>query len=146
MPRSTILFFPDINVWLALTFRRHVHHAIARRWLNSETEADLFFCRLTQLGLLRLLSTTSIMGDQVCSQVAAWTIYDGWLESGRAMFLDEPPAIGQTFRVISSSGRPAPKDWTDSYLAAFAQTSGLRLVTFDRALGQKTQDSILLEL
>jgi len=145
MPRSTISFFPDINVWLALTFRGHAHNAAARSWLASEPEADLLFCRLTQLGLLRLLSTAAVMGNQVCSQAAAWRAYDQWVGSGRAAFVDEPPSVEQAFRIVSSSAQSAPKDWVDSYLAAFAQTSGLRLVTFDRALGKRAQGALLLE-
>ena len=52
MPRSTRLFlFPDIDVWIALTYERHVHHLIARKWFEGqEPTSRLFFCRFTQLG------------------------------------------------------------------------------------------------
>jgi len=64
MPGSTTSFlFPDINVWIALTWEGHVHHAIARRWFGTvDGGARLFFCRFTQLGLLRLLSSEAVMG------------------------------------------------------------------------------------
>ena len=32
MPPSTTSFFPDINVWVALTYEGHVHHATAAAW------------------------------------------------------------------------------------------------------------------
>ena len=38
----------------------------------------------------------------------------------------------------------APKDWADSYLIAFAQSAGIRLVTLDKAIGHRASDTILL--
>ena len=59
MPGSTKSFlFPDINVWVALTYERHVHHLLAHDWLaDASDDVRLLFCRFTQLGLLRLLVT-----------------------------------------------------------------------------------------
>src|SRR5437867_2517336 len=113
MPASTKLFlFPDVNVWVALTYQAHVHHNAARGWLGSlRAEARLFFCRATQLSLLRLLTTEAVMGDEVMSQALAWETYDRWFEDDRVAFLAEPPAIEQTFRAMSRFERPAAKDW-----------------------------------
>jgi uncharacterized protein len=147
MPRSTRSFlFPDVNVWIALTFRGHIHHAAARAWLNSvPDDSELCFCRLTQLGLLRLLTTAAVMGNKVLSQAEAWDLYDDWLEHGHAAYVEEPPAIELTFRSLSESRQAAPKDWADSYVSAFAQVSGLRLVTFDQALQRRTAGAVLLK-
>ncbi len=146
MPRSTRLFlFPDINVWIALTFSGHVHHSSARTWLDSLPEtAELIFCRFTQLGFLRLLTTSSVMGGEVRTQIEAWDIYEQWLTEGHASFAEEPPSTERLFRSMSLSRQAAPKDWADSYLSAFVQAAGFRLVTFDQALGRKTTGSILL--
>ena len=59
MPGSTKSFlFPDINVWVALTYEGHVHHLVAHDWLaDAGDDVRLLFCRFTQLGLLRLLVT-----------------------------------------------------------------------------------------
>jgi uncharacterized protein len=147
MPRSTRLsLFPDVNVWIALTFRGHLHHSTARTWLDSVPEdAELCFCRLTQLGFLRLLTTTAVMGNKVLTQAEAWNIYDDWLENGTAAYVEEPPAIELTFRSLTESGQAAPKDWADSYVSAFAQVSGLRLVTFDQTLQRRTAGAVLLK-
>lgn len=146
MPRSTRSFlFPDVNVWIALTYRAHKHHIAARTWLDSlADESELCFCRLTQLGFLRLLTTDAGMGSQVLSQTQAWETYDDWLQRGQAIYMDEPPTVEQVFRSFSQSGQPAPKDWADSYVSAFAQASGIQLVTFDRTLHRRTAKSILL--
>jgi toxin-antitoxin system PIN domain toxin len=147
MPRSTSSFlFPDINVWLALTYDGHVHHPIVNAWHQKlANEARLCFCRFTQLGLLRLLTTDAVMGsDQVLTQPQAWSTYDRCFADGRALLLDEPSRIEQRFRALSQDRRPAAKDWADSYLAAFAIEAGLCLVTLDQALYRKAQEGILL--
>jgi uncharacterized protein len=140
MPRSTKSFlFPDVNVWIALTFRGHIHYAEARIWLDSVSEdAEFCFCRLTQLGFLLLLTPSAVMGNKVLSGAGEWDVYDEWLENGRASYVEESPAIELAFRSLSKSPQVAPKDWADSYVSAFAQVSGLRLVTFDQALQSRT--------
>jgi predicted nucleic acid-binding protein len=79
------------------------------------------------------------------TQAAAWEVYDDWLENGQAGFIEEPPPIERIFRALSQSRQPAPKDWADSYISAFAQDSGLRLVTFDQGLLRRTGGSLLLK-
>jgi uncharacterized protein len=147
MRRSSRLFlFPDINVWVALTYDRHVHHTIALKWFDSLAPAALpFFCRITQLGLLRLLSAPAVMGpDQAKNQQDAWEAYDRWLEDERVEFLYEPSGLETQFRALTRSPQASPKDWADSYLAAFAHASRLTVVTFDRAFQSKIRELVLL--
>ena len=89
MPGFTTSFlFPDVNVWVALTHGRHVHHSVAHDWLSSlDDDARLCFCRITQLGLLRLLTAEAVMGDETMGQVDAWSVYDRWLANDRVTFL-----------------------------------------------------------
>jgi uncharacterized protein len=148
MPKSTTSFlFPDINVWIALTIQRHVHHVRATKWFDSlGGSGRLFFCRFTQLGLLRLLTLEAVMGQkEVMAQAEAWKTYDRWLQDERIGFLDEPPEIEATFRGLTQSGQAAPKDWADSYLAAFALAAQLTFVTFDQAFSSKTKQLALLK-
>lgn len=147
MTRSTTSFlFPDLNVWLALSYQAHVHHRIASAWFNSLSDSvRVCFCRMSQIGLLRLLTTEAIMtAEEVLNQKQAWRVYDQWLEDGRVIFLDEPAALEISFREASQLRRAAPKDWADSYLIAFAQSAGIQLVTFDQAIRRKASDTILL--
>ena len=148
MPKSTTLFlFPDINVWIALTIERHVHHSRATKWFDSVGGSGrLFFCRITQMGLLRLLTLEAVMGpNEVMAQAQAWKTYDRWLQDDRIGFLDEPPEIEAAFRALTQSGQAAPKDWADSYLAAFALATQLTLVTFDQTFSGKASQFILLK-
>ena len=147
MPRSTTSFlFPDVNVWLAVAYQRHVHHRAAKAWFERLDEnARLCFCRFTRLGLLRLLTADAVMGnDAVLSQAQAWRAYDRLSSDERILFLEEPSAMEATFRAFSRDTRLAPRDWADSYLGAFAAVAGLRFATFDKALHAKFSDALYL--
>jgi uncharacterized protein len=141
---STSSVFPDLNVWIALSSTRHAHHLKAADWLHSADEVRLAFCRYTQLGFLRLLTTQAVMGDDTLSQIEAWHEYDQWLKTGLVVVLEEPRLLEETFRSHTEGRRSSPKEWSDAYLAAFAIASGIRLVTFDRALKSRLKDAILL--
>ncbi|MHB8301834.1 MAG: TA system VapC family ribonuclease toxin [Acidobacteriaceae bacterium] len=144
---STSLVFPDINVWLALNASRHAHASVAEKWLLSlPPNSNLAFCRLTQLGLLRLLTTQAIMQSDVLTQRQAWKIYDGWFRNGWAVFLREPAMMEREFRGLTQRATASPKDWADSYLAAFSSGAGVRLVTFDRVLSERANGAVLLKV
>ena len=49
-------YLPDVNVWIALAAERHTLHRAARHWFSKLQDEKLAFCRLTQLGFLRLLT------------------------------------------------------------------------------------------
>ena len=146
MPPSTTSLFPDINVWVALTYEGHVHHTPAAAWFAElPPDTTLAFCRFTQLGLLRLLTTGAVMGDEVMTQPRAWAAYDRWLQDPRVTFVDEPPEIEPRFRSLTRRRQSATKDWADSFLSAFAAAGQLTLVTFDRGLRAKAKTAILLQ-
>lgn len=145
MPPSTTSLFPDINVWVALTYEGHVHHVTAVAWFATlSLDATVAFCRFTQLGLLRLLTTPAVMGDEVMTQPQAWAVYDRWLQDPRVTLVDEPAELETRFRALTRRRQPATKDWADSFLAAFATVGQLTLVTFDRGLRAKVKSVVLL--
>jgi toxin-antitoxin system PIN domain toxin len=145
MPGSTTSLFPDINVWVALTYEGHAQHRTAARWFETLTpDVSLIFCRLTQLGLLRLLTTESVMGDEVMTQPQAWGAYDRWHDDPRVELMGEPAELEARFRALTRLRQHATKDWADSYLAAFATVGQLKLVTFDRGLRAKAKSAVML--
>jgi hypothetical protein len=57
-------YFPDINARIALSVACHTHNGAAIHWLNLVRRQDrLVFARYTQMGFLRLLTDTTVMGD-----------------------------------------------------------------------------------
>jgi uncharacterized protein len=132
-----ISFFPDLNVWLALSFTEHSHSGDAWRWLNElPKDATLLFCRYTHIGLLRLLTNPAAMGEYTLTVESAWTIYSQWLDDRRVQFHPEPRHLDAAFHQATEpfAGQKASKWIGDCYLLAFARESGATLVTFDQGL------------
>ena len=140
----TSSIFPDVNWWLALSYPGHAHHDAAAGWFAAQDEAATFvFCRQTQLGFFRIM-TTAAMGKDVRTQRECWALYDRWIHAGKAVLAAEPSGLDAGLRLRSSSEFPAPKTWMDAYLAAFAEAGNLTLVTFDRALAGRVKGALLL--
>lgn len=134
MPRSknSWIDLPDINVWLALVFDGHVHHPRAAKWFEEVFPGGAAFCRITQMGLLRLVTNPQVMNESVLSMAGAWKMYDRLCADDRLVFLAEKESVEKAWRGLTRSSTPETKTWTDSYLAAFALAYDLRLVSFDR--------------
>jgi hypothetical protein len=100
------------------------------------SDAGLIFSRYTQIGLLRLLTNASVMGDQTLTLHKAWDVYDRWLEDPRVEFYPEPRNIDARFRQLTHAFRAqqASKAVGDCWLLACAKEAPGTLVTFDRAL------------
>lgn len=129
------MFLPDINVWPALAFDSHVHHASGNAWYESSNKR-CFFCRLTQQGFLRLATNPRLTAIGGVSTQEAWQMYDAMLGDSRIGFAAEPNGLEELWREFTR-GRPFSKDlWSDAYLAAFAKAASLELVTFDQGFKQ----------
>lgn len=125
----------DVNVWLATIVESHPHHRRAIDWWQGRvigTDHTVYLCRVTQLGLLRLLTNSHVMGARVRDAGRAWDLVDAVAAQGPVGFLDEPVALEPALRALTTAQPSSPELWTDAYLAAFARTAGTRLTTFDR--------------
>ena len=139
-------YFPDVNVWLALTYRGHRNHVAATSWFDALKNDTAGFCRSTQIGLLRLLAHPTVMGQEVKSPLEAWEVYDLISNDPHVMFYSEldSNAVEDEFRRLTTTARFAHQQWPDAYLAAFARVAGLILVTFDRGLNKLAGKDVLL--
>ena len=132
----SLLSFPDINVWLALASPEHMHSALARRWWEEE-EGAIAFCRLTQLGFLRLVTTAAAMDGKPLTMTEAWRVYDRFYDDDRVTLMTEPPEVEKHFRTKAVGKTASPKVWADAWLLAVAQAAEGALVTFDKALATR---------
>ncbi|HXP55840.1 MAG TPA: TA system VapC family ribonuclease toxin [Streptosporangiaceae bacterium] len=123
----------DVGVWLAAVWGRHSHHPVAADWFSRETD-DIAFCRVTQMGLLRLLSNPAIMRDDAIDRSQAWRTYNQLWADERVLWVDEPAELDAVWRAISARDDKSHRLWTDDYLAAFAQAGEATLITLDRKL------------
>jgi toxin-antitoxin system PIN domain toxin len=137
---------PDINVWLALAVQEHPHHAAARAyWTDVQAEgASLWFCRVTMLGLVRLLCQPKVVGEGALAPAAAWAAYQRFRAVTGVGLLSEPEGSDlQLHALVAQSPLPA-RLWTDAYLAALSRAAGLRLVTFDRDFHRFALERVLV--
>jgi toxin-antitoxin system PIN domain toxin len=125
-----VIDLPDINVWLALVDKRHVHHLAASQYWQKDAAETLAFCRVTMLGFLRLSTQARVMPNPLSTN-EAWAVYRQFLALPTGSFLTEPTGLDDHFFALSSARTFSHRLWTDAYLAAFALTANCRLVSFD---------------
>ena len=143
---------PDINVWLALAVQEHPHHTAARRyWDDAQARPSLaagapylWFCRITMLGLTRLLCQPKAVGPGALQLDAAWTLYQQYRSLPQIGLVSEPLDCDTQLGALLANQTLPARLWTDAYLAALARSSGLRLVTFDRDFERFGLDRILI--
>ncbi|MGA2073861.1 MAG: TA system VapC family ribonuclease toxin [Terriglobia bacterium] len=135
MPTSKITL-PDINVWVALAAERHVHHGLARDWFTAGSTAGIAFCRVTQMGFLRLVTNSRVMGEDVLNQRQAWGVYGELARDPRVIFALEPPEIEPVWKKLTQSAFAATGLWTDAYIAALALIDNFRVVSFDKGFSK----------
>ena len=123
----------DVNVWLAAAWSRHVHHPIAKSFVDAQ-DADMAFCRVTELAFLRLVTNRAVTGDDALTRKQAWDLLLALQDDPRIKFVPEPRGLAPLWIAFSKRDDRSHLLWTDDYLAAFAQTIGAELVTLDTGL------------
>jgi uncharacterized protein len=126
----------DVNVLLALLFSRHEHHRAALRWFDHLATNEAGLCRFVQISLIRLLGNRHIMGDDAMPASTAWGLVRQLAQDERVAFIQEPALLDSVFPTLLNSPVPTVKLVADAYLAAFAITGSLKMVTFDRGFRQ----------
>jgi len=142
-----MIFFPDVNVWVALAFAEHTHNSAAWNWFyeSQRTESYVTFCRITQMGFLRLITNPTVMQEDVWKPADAWDIFDQFLKIPLVIRMDEPPGLEDHWREGTGSRNHGSNWWTDAYLTAFAAAGELTLVTFDKQLARLSPGAHLLK-
>ena len=102
---------PDVNVWLALAVKQHLHYDAAAVYWNdqgtqsgtSQSESKLWFCRITMLGLVRRLSQSKVMADQVLNLAQAIAAYQTFAALPEVGLHNEPAnCASELQRVVST--------------------------------------------
>ena len=130
------MHLPDINFWLALGFQSHEHHASAKTWMQSASRQSCCFCRVTQMGFLRLSTNRRTFPHDALRMIEAWRAYDEMLADYRVVFAEEPDDVEVVWRSLTPSQMVSTNVWGDAYLAAFAIAADVEVVTFDRGFAQ----------
>ncbi len=126
-------WLPDVNVWLALCSERHEHHTAANEW-RVQVASPLYFCRVTQMGLLRLLTNRKVMGGDVQTPEQAIGIFRQLLRHDQVLYADEPGGTEELWMSLMTSQQASVGHWTDAWLAAVSMRLGSGLVSFDAGM------------
>lgn len=123
----------DSNVLLAIAVGQHLHHPAAAQWFSSlASNETAWFCKATRMSFLRLLTHKIAPEFTPLSNRQAWKVYHQLMEDAAMGMMEEPRGMDENWQKWSSVSTASTKVWMDSYLAAFAVSSGMRLVTFDK--------------
>lgn len=140
-------WLPDINVWLALSLQAHPLHVPALKWFEEAAVGSVHFCRYTQQGTLRLLTTAALtapLGVKPLSNNTAMKALNTMLADERITFAEEPRGLFVGWMQLAQHPSSSPKLWMDAYLAAFARSGGYSLITNDK--GFKQFDGVTITL
>lgn len=127
MKNSSVIDLPDVNVWVALANPSHAFHASAREYWEALRPEGAAFCRITMLGLLRLITDSRVMNGVPFTRSESWEVYRTFRSLPEIHFLAEPAGLETWFASLEFPQRL----WTDAYLAAFALAGKCRIVSFD---------------
>lgn len=126
----------DTSVWLAAIFTTHPFHSVAQRYLQQATPAEpAVFCRSTQQSFLRLASTPALLkayGATGLTNQDALVALRALMALPQVYEREEPPGTPALWHRLASHNLPSPKIWMDAYLAAFAISGELHLVSLDQ--------------
>lgn len=134
---ASLAYLVDANFLIALLHVRHAHSERAVAWLASQAEpGSILLCRVAQMAVLRVLTNSAWLKEDVLPASAVWDAWDLLLTDSRFAQVQEPAFLEEEWRFVT---RPLPAGRcaeTDTYLAAFALAGGYCLLTFDRSFRQ----------
>ncbi len=140
----------DSNVWLALTFSAHPHHALAKAiFAEASTENPTCFCRATQQSFLRLATTPVLLktyGAEGFTNLDAAELFTTLTGLSTVSNLGEPAGIESRWLELAGISSASPRVWMDAYLAAFAILHDAEFVTLDRDFSNFENEGLRLRL
>jgi uncharacterized protein len=126
----------DSNIWIAAAFPTHpVHHRGRHALLDAAPNKPAVFCRSTEQSFLRLASNPTLLkayGAQGLTNRDALRVLKAWLALPQVCERAEPAGLASLWHQLAARESACPKLWMDAYLAAFAITGGLEMVTLDQ--------------
>ena len=121
-----------MNVWLALAWPEHSHHQHAVRYWEQQAAAQVLFCTVTALGLVRLVCQPKLMGTTVKNAAEASTLLEALCKQPGVQLAAPDDDGWEVFHQLLRGAELPARLCTDAHLAALAIANGWRLVSFDR--------------
>ena len=122
----------DLNIFVALAWPAHEHHASARNWFLSRGRSKWATCPITQLGFVRLLSNPAFSPDSLTAGEALELLAKNVSRPAHEFWPDALP-VPRALKPLMRDGF-GYRQITDAYLLSLAVSHNARLATFDRGL------------
>lgn len=154
----------DVNVWIALAQPLHAHHTLAKAYWEQTlarfaqenaalqgvqaVPSKLYFCRTSMLGMIRVLSQTSMAYGKHISFHEAFALYERFRLTEEVEFAHENlvNVDAALSRLLAAHSNLPIRMCTDAYLAALATSLNLRFVTMDRDFSRfELADCLIIE-
>ena len=127
-----IPFLLDVNVLVALAWREHTAHAVARAWFRRNARHGWATCPVTQAAFVRLLANPAFSSAAVTPGEAMRVLELALQHPSHVFWSDE---IGLAAAVHPLRRRiVGHRQVNDAYLLGLAIHKGGRLATLDRGL------------
>lgn len=126
----------DVNTLLALGWAEHEAHDDAVKRLSRRTSPTWVSCPITQLGFIRISSTSGVFSRTLTPRQAHAALA-ALCADARHRFIGEHPSVLE----CDFSALSGPRQTTDAYLVALARHHGAALLTLDRRLATAFPDA-----
>lgn len=121
----------DVSVLVALFDPDHIHHDAAHDWFAAHREHGWATCPLTELGLVRVLSSPAYWPGAERTAQAVDRFREFRASGDHQFWRDSLELTDDIFRLAFLKGH---RQLTDVYLLGLAVKRNGRLATFDRTI------------
>jgi hypothetical protein len=125
-------FLLDVNVLIALLWKRHEHHEAAQGWFARAARKGWATCALTQTAFVRIVSNPAFSREAVTPVEATAVLEQSLRHAAHRMWADRWGFASLVEPFLA--GLTGHRQVTDAYLLGLALRHEGRLATFDQGI------------
>lgn len=124
----------DVNALVALAWDSHVHHVRVREWFAANASQGWATCPITESGFVRVSANPKVLPHPIAVADARRVLAALRGAAGHRFLVDDVSLADGDVPTIAGH-----RQVTDAHLLTLARRQGVRLVTFDSAIGALAQ-------
>jgi uncharacterized protein len=124
----------DVNALVALAWDSHIHHARVREWFAANASEGWATCPITESGFVRVSTNPKVLSSPIGMADAQRVLTSLRKADGHRFLSDDVSVVDDDVPTIVGH-----RQVTDAHLLTLARRRGVRLVTFDAAIGSLAQ-------
>jgi uncharacterized protein len=131
----------DVNVMVALSWRQHSLHSLARSWFAQHRAKGWATCPLVEAGFVRIVSNPNFSPQSVSVQEAVEALRSSLVDKAHQFWPDSialPEALGMLDKAVTGH-----QQITDAYLVALAIKNRGKLATLDRGIAEMAPTGVV---